>query len=129
MILTPWIAPWKRPKVMPNFSRCVPKSSLIQLAPEVREMLLLLEALLDQELIVNSAFRTVEHEKKQGRSGSSSHCKGLAVDVSCYDSRLRYQIVEKAMTVGFDRIGIGKTFIHLDIDKDKVHPIIFHYYG
>ena len=73
----------------------------------------------DCPFIVNSAFRTVEYELAHNRSGSSSHCKGLAVDLHCISDRARCTIVKCLLRAGFRRIGIAKTFIHVDYDKSK----------
>ena len=51
-------------------------------------------------------------------SSKSSHLKGLAADIAC-DNSTRYNILDSLMKVGFNRIGIGSTFIHVDIDPDK----------
>ena len=51
-------------------------------------------------------------------SAKSSHLKGLAADIAC-DNSTRYNILDSLMKVGFNRIGIGSTFIHVDIDPDK----------
>lgn len=75
-----------------------------------------------------SAFRSQAYERSRGRKGTSSHCKGLAVDISTIDSHTRFKVVLAALSVGIPRIGIGKRFVHLDIDETKAHPIIFHYY-
>ena len=66
-----------------------------------------------------SGYRTYEHNKKVGGVKDSSHCKGLAADISCVDSRSRFIIINALIQVGFNRIGIGKTFIHCDCDVNK----------
>lgn len=75
---------------------------------------------------INSAFRSVEYELSKGRTGTSSHCKGCAVDIACTDSRKRYLIVNSLVSAGFNRIGINKTYIHVDSDSDK-RPSIWLY--
>lgn len=69
--------------------------------------------------VVNCAFRSVEWDKSKGRSGSSSHCKGLALDIKAIDHRQRLKLVGALVEAGVQRIGIAKTFIHFDIDPDK----------
>lgn len=78
--------------------------------------------------VVNSGFRTLEHEKKQGRDGSSSHTKGIAVDIQAMTLRDRYLILQGLLKAGFTRIGVGETFIHVDGDPDKDQDAIWHYY-
>lgn len=69
--------------------------------------------------VINSAYRTKEYELSKGRSGTSSHCKGVAVDLRCSNAFDRYHIVRSLLCVGFRRIGISKYFIHVDADDSK----------
>lgn len=78
-------------------------------------------------LKINSGYRTKAHNQKVKGSPNSSHLKGLAVDIHCTDSRKRWQIVAAAMAEGINRIGIAKTFVHLDVDKDKPPHVIWTY--
>ena len=65
----------------------------------------------------------------KGRDGTSSHTKGLAIDLKVQDSVTRYKIINSLLSVGLNRIGIGKNFIHVDMDKEKASNVIWHYYG
>ena len=76
---------------------------------------------------INSGYRTKDHNKKVGGKRNSSHLIGLAVDISYKDSRSRFIIVKSLMDVGFNRIGIGKTFIHVDDDVYKDQNVIWLY--
>lgn len=69
--------------------------------------------------VLNSAFRSKEYEIQHGRTGTSSHCNGLAVDISCLTSICRLKMVIALLAVGFRRIGIYPTFIHVDNDSTK----------
>jgi len=77
--------------------------------------------------IVNSAYRTVEHEKSKGRDGTSSHTKGVAVDLKATNSRSRCKIIEGLLKAGFTRIGISGNFIHVDADSNKDQNVIWTY--
>lgn len=77
--------------------------------------------------VINSAFRTPEHNKKVGGSKNSSHLKGLAVDIRAKDSTTRFNIISSLLAVGFNRIGIADTFIHVDDDKDKDQNVAWTY--
>ncbi len=68
---------------------------------------------------INSGYRTKEHNKEIGGSVTSSHLGGWAVDIHCIDSYLREKIIFGLIVVGFQRIGIAKTFIHVDLDPKK----------
>lgn len=75
---------------------------------------------------INSAWRSPEHPESI-KNPTSSHIKGLAVDIRARDSRTRYLIIDALMHVGFNRIGIADTFIHVDDDKDKSSGVIWTY--
>tara|TARA_R100001440_G_scaffold44137_1_gene63887 strand:+ start:1662 stop:2102 length:441 start_codon:yes stop_codon:yes gene_type:complete len=76
---------------------------------------------------INSGYRTAAHNTKIGGRVGSSHKKGLAVDIAYKGSRERYLIINALMIVGVNRFGIGKTFIHADVDKTKDEDVIWLY--
>lgn len=76
---------------------------------------------------INSAYRSPEHNAKIGGKPNSSHLRGLAVDISVRDSRSRFIVLEALIKVGFNRIGIADTFIHVDLDKEKSDKVIWTY--
>ena len=76
---------------------------------------------------INSGYRTLEQNSKVGGVNSSSHTKGLAVDIACKDSRGRFLIVSALKDAGFTRIGISDSFIHVDSDSDKAQDVIWTY--
>ena len=76
--------------------------------------------------VINSAYRSPEHPESI-KNPSSSHIKGLAVDIRTTDSRTRYRVLEALIHVGFNRIGIADTFIHVDDDKDKSSNVVWTY--
>ena len=76
--------------------------------------------------IINSAYRSPSHPLSI-KNPTSSHIKGLAVDISAKDSRERFLILDALIAVGFNRIGIADTFIHVDMDFDKSQNVIWTY--
>lgn len=77
--------------------------------------------------IITSAIRCPEHNKKVGGVEGSSHVLGLAVDVSAPDGNSKWKVVKAAMEAGFTRVGVAKTFIHLDMDTSKPQHTIWLY--
>lgn len=71
-------------------------------------------------LIVSSGFRTASHNDEVDGVDGSAHCQGVAADLVCRTSQQRMSLVSNALTLGFRRIGIAKTFVHLD--SSRVHP-------
>lgn len=62
-------------------------------------------------IIINSGYRCLRHDKEEG--GSGNHTTGMAADIKCSDSRTRYMLL-KELVKHFNRIGVAKTFIHVD---------------
>jgi len=68
---------------------------------------------------ITSGCRCKAHNKAEGGSPTSSHPKGFASDIEAITDEQRYKIVRSLLIAGFRRIGIKKTFIHVDNDPDK----------
>jgi len=69
--------------------------------------------------VITSGYRCAEHNKAVGGKGDSSHLKGLAADIRAQTSLERFKIIDGLIRAGLTRIGIAKTFIHVDISTDK----------
>lgn len=95
--------------------------------PRVVELVRRIEDRVGQRLKVTSGYRCEAHNKAVGGSPTSSHLGGLAVDVACDNSRLRYQVINAAIHEEINRIGIGRDFIHLDIDRSKDPRVVWLY--
>lgn len=78
-------------------------------------------------ILLTSGFRGPKYNASVGGSSSSSHVKGLAMDIACSDTQHRYYYIRAALAAGFTRIGIGKNFIHVDIDRSKPDNLIWLY--
>ena len=76
--------------------------------------------------IINSAYRSPDHPLSI-KNPTSSHIKGLAVDIKADNSRKRGIILDALRVVGFNRIGIAKTFIHVDLDVEKSQNVTWLY--
>lgn len=73
---------------------------------------------------ITSGWRSRETNERLIREGykaskNSSHLAGVAVDIACSNSIDRINIVKALVKAGFSRIGIAKTFIHVDSDITK----------
>ena len=112
-----------------EFRRCTPPCSLQDMSQELMLKLDNARQMAGIPFVLNSAYRSVAYEKSKGRAGTSSHCKGLAVDIRCNSYATRWKIVKALIDNGITRIGIGKTYIHADVDTQKTQCVIWHYYG
>jgi zinc D-Ala-D-Ala carboxypeptidase len=78
---------------------------------------------------INSGYRSKKWNLKVGGRVGSSHTGdvGLAADIHCVGSRNRALIIKALLDVGINRIGIAKTFIHCDVDKQKDQDVFWLY--
>ena len=76
---------------------------------------------------INSSWRDRATNERVGGKSNSAHLRGNAVDIACANSSHRYQIIDACLAAGFTRIGVAKTFIHIDVDEDLVGCVIWTY--
>lgn len=74
--------------------------------------------------ILNSAWRCALHNKDVG-SSSLNHVTGKAVDIRCQNSHDRFLIAKALLDAGMLGIGISKSFIHCDTNRET--PMIWLY--
>lgn len=110
-----------------DFKNCIPACNINDMSEDLMILLDKMRKIINQPIIINSAYRTKEYERKKGRNGTSSHCKGNAVDIRCTTDSYKFLIVQTALSLGIKRIGVGDTYIHIDIDKDKTQNVIWTY--
>ena len=76
-------------------------------------------------MYISSAFRCPEHNKAVGGKPMSVHQVGRAVDVGrIRNGRWRYPLVKIALECGVFRIGLAKSFVH--IDNIRPNESMFH---
>ena len=76
---------------------------------------------------ITSGYRTKEHNLNVGGVSNSAHRYGLACDITCIDSVERFKIIEALLYVGFNRIGIHQSFIHVDTSSSKAQFVCWTY--
>jgi len=102
-----------------DFDRATPRCKMSDMDPTFLRKLDSAREIAGVPFIINSAYRSKEHEKAKGRDGTSSHCKGIAVDLRATNSRALYCILHGLMKAGFTRIGIYNWGVHVDLDHEK----------
>ena len=80
-------------------------------------------------LIINSGVRTETHNEQVGGVTQSAHTYPCycAVDVRYKTKAQQRAIIGSAKKHGITRIGIGRTFIHMDIDTTKPQNVVWYY--
>ena len=67
-----------------------------------------------EPLTVTSGYRCQAHNAAVSSTGATGpHTTGKAMDIKA-DSRMRFLLIQAALKQGITRIGVAKTFIHLD---------------
>lgn len=85
-----------------------------------------IRTVLNMPMKINSGSRCESHNHLVGGKDDSAHLYGLAVDFEVPGSSFRFVSMSMCMRM-FKRIGIGKTFIHVDIDESKPWPVCWMY--
>ena len=77
-------------------------------------------------IYVNFGFRCKAHNKSIGGSETSAHLHGEAADIACNGSLDRHLKLREAYRQ-FQRIGIHKDFIHVDVSQELSRPVTWLY--
>ena len=110
-----------------EFKNCSPSCSINDMDKEFMDKLDILREKAGIPLVITSAYRSREWDLSKGRSGNGAHTKGVAVDIRCNNSHNRFLILKAAFEIGFKRIGIANTFIHVDDDSSLPQEVIWGY--
>jgi hypothetical protein len=110
---------WRWPSFSPQEMACRGTGRLM-IVPSAMDKLQALRDLLGRPMIVNSAYRSPEHNKAVGGAKGSKHLEGLAFDVRM-DNHNPAEYIAAAIKVGFSAIGTypRQNFVHVD-DRGSV---------
>ena len=64
--------------------------------------------------IITSGYRSPRHSIEAKKEKPGMHAHGIAADIQVKDGHERMLIVWKAIEMGFNGIGVAKTFVHVD---------------
>lgn len=95
--------------------------------PDLITLLYHIEKAFGRELKIVSGTRCPAHNIAVGGAKSSAHLKGEAADIACDKSYDRYLLLKLALDFGAKRVGIAKTFIHVDVSKTLPQNVIWLY--
>ena len=77
-------------------------------------------------IYISSGWRCADQNVRAGGATNSAHTTGLAADLFCTSSHDRYLMMFAALGL-FNRIGLGTTFVHVDVDDTKPKEVIWLY--
>ena len=75
--------------------------------------------------IITSGYRDPSHSIEARKAKAGTHARGIASDIRINNGNEAYQIIKHAQSMGFNGIGVAKSFIHVDIRQGM--PVIWCY--
>jgi len=78
-------------------------------------------------MVVSSGYRCKKHNDEVGGVPESAHVDGIAADIGCSFAGDRMKLVTAMLANGISRMGIGKTFIHVDVSKTLPQSVLWLY--
>ena len=81
---------------------------------------------LGRPMNITSGCRCPEHNAAVGGVPNSAHIRGTAADIAVQGGSNRFEFVQLAFAF-FNRIGVAKTFCHVDCDEELISPSLWSY--
>ena len=75
--------------------------------------------------IITSGYRDPSHSIEARKAKAGTHARGIASDIRINNGNEAYDIIKNAQSMGFNGIGVAKSFIHVDIRQGM--PVIWSY--
>lgn len=94
--------------------RCKDGSDAVLIHPALVALLETIRGRFQKPVVINSAYRTAQHNRRVGGSPGSKHLVGMAADIRIEGVRPEV-VADYAATLFTGGIGIYDTFTHLDV--------------
>ena len=96
-----------------------------EMCPDFLQKLDALREMCGFPFIITSGYRSPNHsiEKKKAKPGT--HAQGIAADIAVNGGAQRMAIIRNASIMGFNGIGVAKTFVH--VDTRETTPVAWKY--
>ena len=75
--------------------------------------------------IITSGYRDKTHSIEAAKKNPGTHARGIACDIKISNGNQAYAIIKYAPSMGFNGIGVAKTFIH--VDTRETTPVVWCY--
>jgi hypothetical protein len=100
--------------------------------PEVVQALDIARDIYGYPMKITSGVRTVEYNRSLMAKGypaspKSSHLLGWAADIEVPNNEKRFLMIEALLDAGFNRLGLGQDYLHVDMDPCKPRNTIWVY--
>ena len=74
---------------------------------------------------ITSGYRDKTHSIEAAKKNPATHARGIACDIKISNGNQAYAIIKYAQSMGFNGIGVAKTFIH--VDTRETTPVVWCY--
>ena len=64
--------------------------------------------------VITSGYRDATHPEEARKAKPGTHAQGIAADIKVTNGIQRALVVKHALELGFNGIGVAKTFVHVD---------------
>lgn len=105
-----------------EFKRCSPACEISDMDFNFLHILESIREVSGVPMILCSAFRSSEYDKRKGRSGKGYHTLGRAVDIRCVDGASRAKLISASLLHNCS-VGVYPTFLHID---NRAKCIVFY---
>lgn len=105
--------PWRWPNFAP-YEVMSKGNGMLLVNEKSMDALQQFRTLIGRPVVINSAYRDPEYNKKVGGAPSSQHLLGRAFDIRITDKVTRADIHKFAKQAGFTGFGDYNTFVHID---------------
>lgn len=75
--------------------------------------------------VITSGYRSPHHPEEVKKAIGGTHVRGIACDIKVGFGADRRTIVEKAIELGFNGIGVAHSFVH--VDSRETIPVMWTY--
>lgn len=106
---------------------CCPHCGANNIKDELIDKLEAVRQIYGKPMYINSGYRCPAHNAAVGGVAESAHVDGVAADIGCTFATDRLKLVDIAISKGFRRLGVGATFIHLDISETLPQDVLWVY--
>ena len=96
-----------------------------EMCPDFLQKLDALREVCGFPFIITSGYRSPNHSIEAKKSKPGTHSQGIAADIKVVGGAQRMAIIRNASIMGFNGIGVAKTFVH--VDTRETTPVAWKY--